>query len=79
MKISYGIAESHQANIGNYVNAREVIHWQLVRSVLIRLLLSSTDAVYTKPQSILFDHQWLPADKKLRKAIDIYIALREPQ
>lgn len=76
MHILYGVLSVDQKNIETYLKADQVKNWLSVGSVEIALLINSEDFVLQTAKPFVFAGQTMPADKRLHKEWDIYIALR---
>lgn len=78
MQIRYGIIDAHRAGL-HYFSANRISanDWKLIRSVQIKLLLSSIENVTEKPQSYFFsEKKYMPTDRRLRCEWDTVVGIR---
>lgn len=79
MQIRYGIIDAHRSALQYFsANQMPLAAWKSVRSVQIKLLLSSIENITDKPQSYFFlGKKHTPSDRRLRYEWDSVIGIRE--
>jgi type IV pilus assembly protein PilW len=79
MQIRYGIVDPHRSVLQYFsANQMPLAAWKLVRSVQIKLLLSSVENITEKPQSYFFlGKKHTPADRRLRYEEEMVVGIRE--
>jgi type IV pilus assembly protein PilW len=80
MSVTYGVDTNEDKTADTYESANQVNsanQWNKVLSIQIRLLFSTTEDVSKTPQSYQFNGKTItPTDKRLRRAWDVFVALR---
>lgn len=77
MHLYFGVLAADHSQL-NYFTADTVSDWTQIYSVKVVLLFDSIESVSDRSQGYEFDHHYYPPiDRRLRKEIDITIALRE--
>ncbi len=80
MEIVYGVDTSANGSVDSYLTAQQVVagnNWPNVKSINVRLLLDSIEAVNPKPQPYRFNGATItPADNRLYRERSIYVTLR---
>ncbi len=80
MKVEYGVSDASANGVLRYLNAKQIVNWQAVKSVVIHVLLKSDYPFsLTSGKYFFYDHWHSAPDGYGYQPWVIYVALRERQ